>query len=83
MADEEPAQPLRVISSHVVKGEGIRAVLEMLVRDSSQFEGLLAIAVVPTEDPERNDCVVYSTNFNYLEKLGLLAEAKDTISNSS
>jgi hypothetical protein len=63
----------------VLKGEGIRAVLGMLMRDHEHFEGILAIAVVPTEDPGINDCVVYTTNLNFLEKLGLLEKAKITI----
>jgi hypothetical protein len=83
MAETETpeVQPLRVISTEVLKGEGIRAVIEMLTRDHAHFDGILAIAVVATEDPGINDCVVYTTNLNFLEKLGLLEKAKVTIQN--
>jgi len=79
MADPGKPQPLRLLSSKVKRGEGIRAVLEMVMRDHGHFEAFLAIAVVPTDDPEVNESVVYTTNLNHLEKLGLLVKAKDTI----
>jgi hypothetical protein len=83
MADEEKALPLRIISSKVIKGQGIRAVLEMIMRDHQHFDAFLAVAVVPTDDPDSNEAVVYTTNLNHLEKLGLLVKAKDTIQNDS
>jgi len=83
MADEEQSAPLRIISSKVLKGEGIRAVLEMLMRDHSQFESLVAVAVIPTGDSGMDDAVVYTTNLNFLEKIGLLDQAKQTVRNGS
>lgn len=79
MSDEAQQKPMRVISGKVVRGEGIRAVIQMLMKDHQQFDALMAIAVIPTDDPEYNDCRVYATNLTHLEKLGLLEQAKDTI----
>jgi len=79
MAEEAQAEPLRVISGDVARGEGVRALLQMVLRDHAAFSGLMVVAVLPGEDRESNDCRVYATNLNYLEKLGLLQQAKETL----
>ena len=83
MADPEVPQPFaRVIALPDVRGDGIEALIQMLHRDSSGFHGLLAIAVVSGKDEDDRECVVYTTNLNYLEKLGLLEQAKSTLRGS-
>jgi len=76
---EKPAKPMRVISSEVIRGQGVRALIQLLMRDHTHFKHLVAIAVVPTENPDFDDCRVYTTNLSHLEKLGLLEEAKKVL----
>jgi len=76
---EESPKRLRVISGDVIRGEGVRAVLNMAAQDHREFKSVMVIAVIPTDDPDFDDCRVYSTNLNFLEKRGLLDQAKDSL----
>ena len=78
MAESERA-PLYVISGDEVRAKGIVSVLHSVMADHQAFSALMVVAVIPTGDPEFQDCRVYATNLNHLEKIGLLHQAEDTI----
>ncbi len=81
MADAEPvkASPLYVISGDETRQQGVQSVIRMVMRDHADFKALMVVAVIPTDSPDYDDCRVYATNLNHLEKIGLLDQARDTI----
>ena len=74
----EPAS-LSVISGDAIRSQGVRSLLKMILKDHEEFSALLVVAVIPGPDPDYQDCRVYATNLNHLEKIGLLRQAEDTI----